>query len=403
MTETNEAKLVTAFELIKKIEDEGGEAYIVGGAVRDYLSGRPLGDIDIATSEPPEHIQRVFDKVIPVGIEHGTVIVRYRSVSYEVTTFRTEEGYEDYRHPDEVTFVRDIKEDLARRDFTINAMAMDRHGNIIDPYSGRAAIENRQVKAVGDPFDRFTEDPLRMMRAARFASQLEFEVEKETRRAILAKSDLLGHISMERIAVETLKLYRGRGYKKAVSLVWHTNLIAYLPIFNTMTSFLNTVPLVRLFSWPELITYYLAYAPSYSIKEWMKGWKLSNKERRETENLNIALHEYLVENRLTSWILYVLPESLHHAFSRVLQARGLADESILFQIGEGYERLPIHSNRDLEFQPQDLIFLYPHHHKGPWISEYMKQIEYQVVEEQLSNEYEKIKEWVLQWNPPENN
>ncbi|MGP4067834.1 CCA tRNA nucleotidyltransferase [Halobacillus sp. B29] len=403
MTESNETKLAAAFELLAKIEEGGGEAYIVGGAVRDYLSGRPLGDIDIATSEPPSHIQKMFDKVIPVGIEHGTVIVRFRSVSYEVTTFRTEEGYEDYRHPDEVTFVRDIKADLARRDFTINAMAMDRYGTIIDPYSGLAAIENRQVKAVGDPFDRFTEDPLRMMRAARFSSQLEFEVENGTRQAISAKSSLLRYISVERIAVETLKLYRGLGYKKAISMVSDTNLITYLPIFNTIASFPNVAPLVRLSSWPELVTYYLAYAPSFSIKEWMKRWKLSNKERRETEELNNALNEYLVENRVTPWLLYVLPEPLQRAFSRVLQAKGLADESILILLKEGCKNLPILSSKELAFQPQDLISLYADKPKGPWISEYMKEIEHQVVERHLPNDYEKIKEWALLWNPPENN
>ncbi|MCA1009444.1 CCA tRNA nucleotidyltransferase [Halobacillus halophilus] len=403
MIESYEPKLEAAFELLAKIEEGGGEAYIVGGAVRDYLSGRPLGDIDIASSEPPSHIQRMFDKVIPVGIEHGTVIVRFRSVSYEVTTFRTEEGYEDYRHPDEVTFVRDIKADLARRDFTINAMAMDRFGTIIDPYNGLTAIKNRQVKAVGDPFNRFTEDPLRMMRAARFSSQLEFEVEKDTIQAISAKSSLLKYISVERIAVETLKLYQGRGYKNAIELVSNTDLITYLPIFNTIPSFSNVAPLVQLSSWPELVTYYMAYSPSFSIKEWMKRWKLSNKERRETEELNHALNEYLIKNRATPWLLYVLPEYLQEAFARVLQAKGLADESILIKLQEGCKNLPILSRRELAFQPQDLISLFADKQKGPWISEYMKEIEHQVVERHLPNDYEKIKEWALLWNPPENN
>lgn len=272
-----------AFEVMRKIEEAGGEAYIAGGAVRDYVSGRAVGDIDIASSLPPSRIQEIFEKVIPVGIEHGTVIVRHRSVSYEVTTFRTESGYEDYRHPDEVTFVSDIRTDLARRDFTMNAMAMDRHGKIIDPFNGKEAIQLQQIEAVGDPCDRFQEDPLRMMRAVRFSSQLCFEVAGKTKEALVQQAPLLANISMERIADETRKAFAGNGVRKAVELLDKTGLLQQLPSLNE-TGIQRTPPLGPLKTWPEIVSFLWLKDPSFSVSPFLKTWKRSNQEKERRIN-----------------------------------------------------------------------------------------------------------------------
>lgn len=175
-----------ALAIIEKIEEAGHQAFFVGGCVRDFLLKRPIGDVDITTSAKPFEVQAIFDEVIPVGIQHGTVIIRHRGISYEVTTFRLEGEYSDQRHPDSVQFIDKIDEDLARRDFTINALAMDKHGHIIDLFQGREDIEKALIRAVGNGHDRFQEDPLRILRAIRFSSQLGFQIEENTLKAIMA-------------------------------------------------------------------------------------------------------------------------------------------------------------------------------------------------------------------------
>ena len=139
-----------AIPVIKKIEDAGFEAYFVGGSVRDLLMNKPIDDVDIATSATPEEIKNIFDKTVDVGIEHGTILVLYGGESYEITTFRTEGNYVDYRRPESVSFVKSLEEDLSRRDFTMNAIAMTKEGNFIDPFHGMEDIKNTIIRSVGN-------------------------------------------------------------------------------------------------------------------------------------------------------------------------------------------------------------------------------------------------------------
>ncbi|REJ09705.1 CCA tRNA nucleotidyltransferase [Halobacillus trueperi] len=391
-----------AFEVIQKIEEAGGEAYIVGGAVRDYLSGIPVNDIDIATSETPERIQEIFEKVIPVGIEHGTVIVRHRSVSYEVTTYRVEEGYEDYRHPDEVTFVRDITLDLARRDFTINAIAMSRNGNLIDPYHGHDAIRKERIEAVGQPAERFQEDPLRMMRAVRFASQLSFQIEKKTEEALNRLSHLLQYISIERIAVETEKIFRGSDYALGLHLLYTTGLKNHLPILKDLEIHRN-VPNSPLVGWHEIIAFYVLQYPQLSAENFIKSWKLSKDTKKKTIQLLYAYKQYEIEKNVTAWLVYQLDEELFPSFSRLFSALHQEDVNLDKTLMEMKEQLPIPNKRELTFQAKDLLQLFSDLPKGPWISEWMDTIEHHVVTGEMENDYEKIKEWVREWNPPARN
>ena len=197
--------------MLRKLGDNGYEAYLVGGCVRDFLLGKTPDDYDITTSALPEETMAVFegDRVIPTGLKHGTVTVLYDGVASEITTYRTETTYTDGRHPDKVEFSQNIKDDLCRRDFTVNAMAMDRYGNIIDLYGGRYDLENRIIRAVGDPAERFAEDALRILRAFRFASKLGFDIEEETLNAAVKLSPRLSLVSRERIFVELEKLICG--------------------------------------------------------------------------------------------------------------------------------------------------------------------------------------------------
>ncbi|TAS74172.1 CCA tRNA nucleotidyltransferase, partial [Lactiplantibacillus plantarum] len=204
------AEFQAAKPIIETIEAAGYEAYFVGGCVRDTILGKPLHDVDIATSAFPAEVKQLFKRTVDTGIEHGTVMILDHGNGYETTTFRTESGYQDFRRPDKVTFVRSLKEDLKRRDFTINALAMTANGEVIDLFDGLADMEQGILRAVGVAEERFHEDALRMMRAVRFASQLGFTIESQTEQAIADNAALLAKIAVERTRVEWEKLLMGQ-------------------------------------------------------------------------------------------------------------------------------------------------------------------------------------------------
>lgn len=191
--------------IIKTLEDAGFEARYVGGCVRDTLLDRPIHDWDIASQALPEDVLRLFPHCVPTGIRHGTVTVLLDGVSAEVTTYRLDGAYHDGRHPDGVRFVRSLAEDLARRDFTINAMAMDESGAITDLFGGRDDLTRHVIRCVGEPETRFREDALRMLRAYRFAAQLGFSLDAQTQAAIRRCAPLCASLSRERVREEAEK------------------------------------------------------------------------------------------------------------------------------------------------------------------------------------------------------
>lgn len=191
--------------ILESLQKSGYEAYVVGGCVRDALLGREPNDWDITTSALPMEVKSVFPRTIDTGLQHGTVTVLLGGIGYEVTTFRVDGVYEDGRHPKEVTFTPSLREDLKRRDFTINAMAYNNESGLVDLFGGQQDLENGIVRAVGDPVQRFTEDALRIMRAIRFSAQLGYEIEPETLRAASALAPNLRRISSERIREELEK------------------------------------------------------------------------------------------------------------------------------------------------------------------------------------------------------
>ena len=192
--------------IINTLEEAGYEAYAVGGCVRDSILGRKPDDWDITTSAKPEEIKRLFPRTVDTGIKHGTATVLLGGEGFEVTTYRVDGVYEDGRHPSEVTFTASLKEDLKRRDFTINAMAYNARTGLVDLYGGLADIENRVIRCVGIAGERFDEDALRMLRAVRFSAQLSFRIEEATGEAVKALAPNLQKISAERIQVELVKL-----------------------------------------------------------------------------------------------------------------------------------------------------------------------------------------------------
>ena len=193
-------------DIIHTLQNEGYEAYAVGGCVRDSILGREPNDWDITTSASPEEVKALFRRTIDTGIEHGTVTIMVDKEGYEVTTYRIDGKYEDGRHPSEVTFTRELKEDLLRRDFTINAMAYNDEEGLVDIFGGVEDIRNKVIRCVGDPLARFSEDALRLMRAIRFAAQLGYTIEENTREAIRVIAPNLAKISAERIQAELIKI-----------------------------------------------------------------------------------------------------------------------------------------------------------------------------------------------------
>lgn len=209
-------------------ENSGYKAYLVGGAVRDMLLGQKVSDFDLATNATPQQVMSIFKKVIPTGIEHGTVTVLFMGTPIEVTTFRIEQGYSDSRHPDKISFTDDITEDLSRRDFTINAIAASLlDGKIIDPFNGQTDLKNRIIRTVGSAQERFSEDGLRTIRAIRFASKLNFKIEEETYKAIPLAIEKTKTISIERFRDEFCKMMSCEKPSVALKLMLDTGLLEF--------------------------------------------------------------------------------------------------------------------------------------------------------------------------------
>lgn len=198
--------------ILLRLEQAGFEGYLVGGCVRDRLMGKEPHDYDITTSALPEEMLEVFaeERVIETGLKHGTVTVLTAQGGVEITTYRQDGTYSDHRHPDQVQFTRSLKEDLARRDFTVNAMAMDQKGAIIDPFGGQADLTKKIIRCVGDPRHRFEEDALRILRGLRFSSRLGFTIEEKTAAAMMEKRNLLQQIAKERVFTELCGLLMGK-------------------------------------------------------------------------------------------------------------------------------------------------------------------------------------------------
>ena len=296
-----------ALPVLKEINEAGYEAYFVGGSVRDLLLNRHIHDVDIATSAYPMEIKQIFKKTIDTGIKHGTVTILYEGESYEITTFRTESGYQDFRRPDHVTFVQNLSEDLKRRDFTINALAMDVDGNIIDHFDGLGDLEKHLIRAVGKAENRFHEDALRMMRAVRFMSQLQFTLEPETEQAISDNHELLSKISVERIRDEFVKMGIAPGSQKAFQIFLDTGLSEEVPGFKgkkenlALYPQLNFSPTNEANLWALMII--LLKLPNDKIPHFMRMWKNSNAMERQVADI-VAFFDLISSHAPNNYDLY---------------------------------------------------------------------------------------------------
>lgn len=391
-----------AIEIIEQIERHGYEAYFVGGCVRDSFLKKEIKDIDIATSASPDEIQAIFDRVIPVGLEHGTVVVVHKGNAYEVTTFRQDGEYSDQRHPDEVIFVKNIEDDLKRRDFTINALALNKNGDLIDLFHGREHLENRIIKTVGNPDDRFYEDPLRIVRALRFSSQLGFDIEPNTLESMKKLNKEIETVAVERLTNEFTRFFQGEYVEKGLDYLIETGIVHYIPVFKDHPNILNKIPrpVTSFLSFAEVITLFHFIHQEISIQRWIKAWKCSNQTKREANNLIEALNDYK-ENGLNDWLIYRLEQKNFKQFIHLVEL--LFKETLsLITIEDWKKKLPIQSRNDLAIDGHDLKSIFSDLKSGPWMKDLLEKIERLVVEKKLENEKTVIKEWII-CHPPEIN
>ncbi|MSB66073.1 CCA tRNA nucleotidyltransferase [Leuconostoc lactis] len=383
--ETLPSEFVAAQPVLQRLEAAGFEAYFVGGAVRDMLLQKPIHDVDIASAAFPEEVKKQFDKTVDTGIQHGTVMVLDHGLGYEITTFRTESTYTDFRRPDTVTFVRSLSEDLQRRDFTINALAMTYDGEIVDLFEGLADLSAGVIRAVGEAEVRFTEDALRMMRALRFSAQLGFQIAPDTRAALQRLAPNLAKIAVERIRVEFEKLLMGQQAAASLAMAIEDGIVTYLPgqldqwQFDAIMTDLEdqqpaTIPVV----WAHLLT--RSTLNESEMTTFMRTWKTSRDLiKMATAVVPVARHIA----RRDLWTLYQIydyRDVLMHVL-RLIRT----DDAVIADVDAMFAALPIHHTRELRVAGGQLIaeqIVQP----GPQMGRILKQIERAVVTGQVVNQ-----------------
>lgn len=385
--------------ILTKIIDAGFEAYFVGGSVRDYLLNHEVNDVDIATSALPYEIKKIFSRTVDVGIEHGTVLVLYNNESYEITTFRTESTYKDFRRPDSVTFVRSLREDLRRRDFTMNAIAVDTNGYIFDPYQGMKDLKLGVIRAVGNPHERFQEDALRMMRAVRFAAQLDFEIEKETQLSIGENAALLENIAVERIQIEFEKLLMSSWRSKGLQAMIQSQLFKYCPELADKKEALHSLISDQIsFERAEAAWAFLLYKieihslnKNFNPHYFLKKWKLSNKKIQNTLTLYYGLKTRVENQELNPWNIFNLGKDAALGIESLVSH--LDQESKHDQVRHIYDNLPIYKKEELALNGHDLMKKTTKK-PGKWISEALESALKAVVYKEIPNEKESILNWL---------
>ncbi|MDQ0218965.1 CCA tRNA nucleotidyltransferase [Peribacillus cavernae] len=385
-----------AVPILEKIEEAGFEAYFVGGSVRDYLLHKEINDVDIASSATPLEIKSIFRKTVDVGIEHGTVLVLVNGEGYEITTFRTESGYSDFRRPDTVEFVRSLEDDLKRRDFTMNAIAMDKQCRLIDPFHGKKAILEKRIVTVGEPGERFREDALRMMRALRFVSQLSFELDAQAFESLRKNSCLLENIAVERIYTEFEKLLMGKSKQKALKLLTASGLYTYLPGLASQKEALErfqSLPLEKLTDPVVLWTLLLTECYVDNIETFLRKWKIPVKQIREIQRLLIHIDN---SSDFTKDRMALFNAGVEEAVkaARIIAILGNEDgrkaESSVYQ---AFQELPIQSMIELAVNGNDLISWFDRR-PGPWVKEELMGILEAVLNGEVRNRKEAVKEWL---------
>ena len=358
--------LEVALKLLEEITSRGFKAYIVGGFVRDYILGINSNDIDITTSATPKDIKEIFDDSCLPSEDYGSVTVIMKGIRFEITTFRKEIGYIDNRRPAEIKYIDDLYEDLLRRDFTINTICMDEKGNIVDLLNGQEDLKNGVIKTVGIAKDRFEEDVLRILRAVRFATILDFRLDNEVIEAIKDRRELLSSLSYNRKKEELDKIFGSSYANKGIELLLGLGLDKYLELDN-LGKVKCTSSLIGV----------------WTVLDVLDKYPFSANERE----LISAVKEALNYNNLDAYTLYRFG----------LYANSVAGEINGYDIKditESYNNLVIQSKKDLNISSQDIMNCL---NKGPgsYLKEIYGDVERQVLYKRLDNNKDRIIEYII--------
>ncbi|HGX1562545.1 TPA: CCA tRNA nucleotidyltransferase [Staphylococcus aureus] len=383
--------------ILEQIQDNGFEAYYVGGSVRDYVMGRNIHDIDITTSATPDEIESIFSHTIPVGKEHGTINVVFNDENYEVTTFRAEEDYVDHRRPSGVTFVRDLYEDLQRRDFTMNAIAMDTAYKLYDYFDSQQDINNRIIRTVGIAEERFQEDALRMIRCLRFQSQLSFDIAMETFEAMRTQMADIKFLSIERIVIELTKLMRGINVEESFNHLKSLKAFNYMPYFEQLD--MNQINVTEPIDLELLIA---IVSVKFDINYSLKPLKLSNRQVKDINQyiqIMNALPSIITKEQLKMFVYDYDTNLIKNVMvaADVLKANDIQGHEPLIvnlqTIDETLHRLPMHNRKDMMVNG-GVLMAHLNAKSGPWLKDVLRQIEIAIVTGKVSNEETEILKWV---------
>ncbi|MHD0397685.1 CCA tRNA nucleotidyltransferase [Staphylococcus simulans] len=394
----NKDLFLKAAPILNQIQAHGFEAYYIGGSVRDYLMDRPIHDIDITTSASPDEIETIFEHTIPIGKEHGTINVVYQNENYEVTTYRAEGEYKDHRRPDEVFFVRDLYKDVERRDFTMNAIAMDTDFKIRDYFGGYEDIKQKRIVTVGPAEERFTEDALRILRGLRFKSQLGFDIEARTFKAMQHRVADTAYLSIERIIVELTKLLEGKDVAHVYPLMLDLHFFDYVPFFkNYKMSQIKICEPISL----ELMLAVMMYQQPESHGT-LKALKISNEMKKSVQiycDIFEKLETHSDKRSLRLLVYdYGLPKlSYLLSMQETLNANQIALGHPLIMnqatIKEIYNDLVISKRSDIAINGK-IILETLNRKGGPWLKEMLRDIECAIINHELQNEQSEIINWV---------
>lgn len=374
-----------ALPVLEKIRQAGYEAYFVGGSVRDALLNRPIHDVDIASSSYPEETKQIFERTVDVGIEHGTVLVLENGGEYEVTTFRTEDVYVDYRRPSSVSFVRSLDEDLKRRDFTVNAFALAEDGQIIDLFEGLADLENKVLRAVGLASERFNEDALRIMRGFRFQASLGFDLEEQTFAAMQACAPLLEKISVERTFIEFDKLLLAPFWRKGLEALIASSAYDYLPdMAGSGDKLQHLFDLTIDFTFTSSEQAWAALLLALEVQDvpaFLKHWKTSRDFARKVEHL-VQILEIREKRDLTKRDCYQYDLALLLQAEELRQAQELPVDFLAIE--NLHDSLTIHDKHEIVVNGGMLIKDFGFK-PGPALGEVLSEIEGAIVDGDLDN------------------
>ncbi len=356
--------LDVALKLLNKISDYGYKAYIVGGFVRDYLLGLESNDIDICTNATPRELKEIFEEDLESNDDYGTVTIIYHNIRFDIATFRKDIGYNDNRRPDKVEYIDDLYEDLKRRDFSINTFCIDKDNNIIDLFKARSDLDNKLIKCIGDPVTKFNEDALRILRCVRFATVLDFNIDKDTEKAIIECKNKLKNLSYYRKKEELDKIFISKNSMYGISLLLKYNLDKELEIEN-LSKVKETNSLIGIWA--------LLNCPKYPF---------TSVEKDQIKNIN----EVLDKNHLD-------PMNLYKYGLYVNSVAGEIKGEDIAKIAESYDNLVIEHRKDIDIDAKGIIEIV-NKEPGPYINEIYELLENAILYKRVKNNREDIIKYI---------